>query len=245
MLNSNEWTLDKKLELCENLGKILDIDSMKIFEIIKDKRADIIFKNPDIITDDIKKKQKINLIKEIRNGFNVLCLEKENKIYINNPKSAKDFVSANFASLMNQEHFFIISLNTKYEVIGVDITSLGTKNCSIIDTSIVFKKAIQRDAYTIMAVHNHPSGNTKPSKDDIEVTKRLSSAGKILNIKLLDHLIIGDDVFSFKQNQIMLEGGGIDEFVAEKIINSACEQIGNYNVLQAYETSNVDYEIDM
>jgi DNA repair protein RadC len=77
--------------------------------------------------------------------------------------------------------------------------SQGNLNSSIIHPREVFKNAILSNANSIILVHNHPSGDINPSKEDIEVTKRLREVGNLLGIKVLDHVIIGDTFYSFGQ----------------------------------------------
>lgn len=101
-----------------------------------------------------------------------------------------------------KENFYILLLNTKNGIISRELISQGTLNGSLIHPREVFKPAIKKSANSIILVHNHPSGNTKPSEDDILITNRLVKAGNILGIKVLDHLIIGDgDFFSFKERK--------------------------------------------
>lgn len=101
-----------------------------------------------------------------------------------------------------KENFYVLLLNTKNGIISRELISEGTLNSSLVHPREVFKPAIKKSANSIILVHNHPSGNVLPSEDDILITNRLVSAGNILGINVLDHLIIGDgDFFSFKENR--------------------------------------------
>jgi len=86
-------------------------------------------------------------------------------------------------------------------IIRDEIVSTGILNASIVHPREVFKSAIKESANTIVIVHNHPSGDSTPSEEDRKITKILSDAGKLLDIKLLDHVIIGDTYYSFKENK--------------------------------------------
>ncbi len=88
-----------------------------------------------------------------------------------------------------------VLLDTKNKVISVKEISVGTLNSSLIHPREVFKEAIKESAYSIILVHNHPSGDPKPSDDDIKVTKQMIQAGKNLDIPLVDHIIIGKNKF--------------------------------------------------
>jgi len=95
----------------------------------------------------------------------------------------------------NKEHFYALFLDTKNRIIGEELISVGTLNASLIHPREVFNPAIKASANSIILVHNHPSGECEPSKEDKEVTKQIKEAGKILGINLLDHVIIGKDNF--------------------------------------------------
>ncbi len=96
---------------------------------------------------------------------------------------------------LDREHFRIILLSTKNHVIGTENISVGSLNSSIVHPREVFKKAIEKSAASIILVHNHPSGDPQPSKEDIQVTQRLVEAGELLGISVLDHIIIGDSTY--------------------------------------------------
>jgi DNA repair protein RadC len=95
----------------------------------------------------------------------------------------------------SQEHFVCLYLNTKNQVIGKETVFIGSLNSSIVHPREVYKEAIRRSSASVICLHNHPSGDPTPSREDIEVTRRLLDAGKIIGIDLLDHLIIGDGRF--------------------------------------------------
>jgi len=117
-------------------------------------------------------------------------------------KSAKDvFEYASQRLITNQqEHFMILLLDSKNRIVKDEVISIGTLNASIIHPREVFKSAIRESANSIILVHNHPSGDPEPSAEDEQITKKLFEAGELLNIKILDHVIVGKDKFwSFKE----------------------------------------------
>lgn len=91
-----------------------------------------------------------------------------------------------------EEHFCIICLNVKNKVVGVHTISVGTLNTSLVHPREVFKAAMLNNASAIILLHNHPSGDPEPSLEDTTTTQRLVSAGEIMGIKVLDHVIVGD-----------------------------------------------------
>ena len=88
---------------------------------------------------------------------------------------------------LKKEHFKVLLLNTKNEIIMIENISVGSLNSSVVHPREVFCTAIKKSACSIIAVHNHPSGNPAPSQADIDITKRLVEVGEILGIQLLDH----------------------------------------------------------
>ena len=104
----------------------------------------------------------------------------------------------------SQEHFCIFCLNTKNKITGVHTISIGSLNASIVHPREVFKAALLNNASAIVLMHNHPSGDPEPSREDIATTRRLVDAGNILGIDVLDHIIIGDGRYiSLKEHGMM------------------------------------------
>ncbi len=104
----------------------------------------------------------------------------------------------------SKEHFFVISLDTRNNFIGIDEISIGTLTASLVHPRETFESAIKRHAAHIIIAHNHPSGETDPSEDDLKITKRLTEAGKIMGIEVLDHLIITErNYLSFKEKFLL------------------------------------------
>ena len=103
-----------------------------------------------------------------------------------------------------KEHFFVIYLNARGEIVHKETVSVGTATQSLVHPREVFYPAIKRHAVAIIVVHNHPSGNVSPSQEDIATTERLLNAGKILGIPVEDHLIVsGSSYFSFKERGLL------------------------------------------
>ena len=111
------------------------------------------------------------------------------------PNDAYEMIKEQLEGL-DREQFIIACLNTKNEPTNISVVSVGSLNKAIVHPREVFKTAILSNAASIMAFHNHPSGETTPSQQDIQLTHRLYEAGELLGIKLLDHLIIGDGTFT-------------------------------------------------
>lgn len=93
---------------------------------------------------------------------------------------------------LKEEQFVVTFLDAKCKITGYQMVSKGSLTASIVHPREVYKLAIQKAAHSIIVLHNHPSGDPTPSREDIEITKRLKSVGELIGIPLLDHIIIGD-----------------------------------------------------
>lgn len=103
-----------------------------------------------------------------------------------------------------QEHFVVFFLDSRSGEIESQVVSVGTLNASIVHPREVFEPAINCSAAQIIIAHNHPSGDSEPSEDDIAITKRLNEAGKILGIEIIDHVIVSRNEWaSFKEKGLI------------------------------------------
>jgi len=128
---------------------------------------------------------------------------------ITDPKDAVNLVK-DVIGEPDRENFVVIALNTKNEFNQIQITSIGTINAALVHPREVFTGLMLCKASSFIAVHNHPSGDVKPSKEDINLTERLEASGALLGIQMLDHIIIGDDkYYSFKEEKSKEENDDI------------------------------------
>ena len=103
-----------------------------------------------------------------------------------------------------REHFVVLYLNARNQLVHKETISMGTLNANLVHPREVFEPALKHSAAGIMVAHNHPSGDPKPSEDDLEITKRLAEAGKMMGVELLDHVIIAvNNHFSFKEGRLI------------------------------------------
>jgi DNA repair protein RadC len=122
---------------------------------------------------------------------------------IRSPQDAADLFRQ-FIGDCDRESFCILCLNTKNEPTAIHQVSCGSLNASIVHPRETFKLAILSNSASILACHNHPSGQSDPSPEDIEITERLRDSGCLLGIDLLDHIILGDNAFvSMKERGLM------------------------------------------
>jgi len=124
-------------------------------------------------------------------GRRAVSMVREKRVTIRLPRDVADFMMPEMVHL-TQEHFVCLFLNTKNHVIGKQTIFVGSLDASIVHPREVFKEAIKRSSASIICLHNHPSGDPTPSREDLAVTKTLQQAGELVGISLLDHVIIGD-----------------------------------------------------
>lgn len=137
-------------------------------------------------TSKLTEKQRVVLEKEV----SVYCPEIDRKM--NTPEKIIEFARV-FLRMheLPEEYMYMLCMNNKLHMTGVFEISHGNVNSSVVGTREVFQKALLANAVCIALIHNHPSGDCTPSREDIEITKRLVKAGDILGIQVLDHIVIG------------------------------------------------------
>ena len=123
-------------------------------------------------------------------GRRFISLAPQDRAVINSPQDVANLLQAEMAAL-EQEHLRVLLLNTKNQVLRTEEVYVGNVNSSIVRPAEVFRPAVRDNAPSIIIVHNHPSGDPTPSPEDVNITRELVAAGKLLSIELLDHLVIG------------------------------------------------------
>ncbi len=137
----------------------------------------------------------IQILAAIELGRRLSQKQNDDKYTIRSPQDAAAYLMPDMTSL-SQEHFVVLFLDVKNQIIHKKTIFIGGLNASIVHPREIFREAVKRSAASIICAHNHPSGVPTPSPEDIEVTKRIQEAGFIIGIELLDHIIIGDHQFT-------------------------------------------------
>lgn len=185
----SESALDLARRLITNYGGITFIAKSSVYELSKIKGI------------GLAKACEIKACVEIGKRLN--SFKGNNRVKITSPEDVAMLVMDEMRFL-SKEHFRVIFLNTKNYVIQIKDISIGSLNSSIVHPREVFIEAIKVSSAAIILCHNHPSGDVTPSQEDINITKRLIEAGKIIGIEVLDHIIIGDiNYLSFKGKNII------------------------------------------
>lgn len=157
----------------------------------------------------IKQLMAIKGIKEVKALELLVCFElsKRTNLYISqkndvisNPESLFNFIKSEIGALSN-EQFLVVCLNTKNMIINYKIMFVGTVDVTVVHPRDIFKFAIENNASRIICAHNHPSGDVKPSNQDIKITKVLQKTGDMIGIQLVDHVIVSNSqVYSIVGN---------------------------------------------
>ncbi len=151
----------------------------------------------------IGKVKAIEILTALEIGRRKAMQEVPEKVQIGGSADAYKVLMPFLADLQTEE-FWALYLNQSNKVLGKERLTSGGINQSVVDVRILFKSALEQFATGIIVAHNHPSGNLKPSADDLKITKQISEAGKLLNIQLLDHLIISQNAyFSFADDNLL------------------------------------------
>ncbi|MEG2511297.1 MAG: DNA repair protein RadC [Bacilli bacterium] len=170
-----------------NLGTcIQDLNNTTINDLIKIK--------------GIGKSKAISILASLEFGKRVFYEKNMNNVIFNNTNKIYEYFKSNFL-LLKQEYFYAVFLDTKNKLISYKLLFIGTINKSIAHPREIFKEAVKLSATYVIIMHNHPSGDCSPSKEDIELTNNIKLSGDMIGIKLIDHIIFGNnEYYSFYEN---------------------------------------------
>jgi DNA repair protein RadC len=146
------------------------------------------------------------IIKEIHPVMKTVVIREDAPLWVTTRFTSPAQVFEMFRELNNEtkEHFITLHLDGKNRIVCKETVSIGSLNQSIVHPREVFKTALLSNAAAILLLHNHPTGDPAPSQEDLAITKRLMECGDILGIRVLDHIIIGEDCFkSFSEDGLM------------------------------------------
>ncbi len=138
----------------------------------------------------INRRSAIRLLAALELGRRLMQADKVQAACIHNPADVASLVQYDLERL-EQEELWVLLLNTRHRLLGVEHLYRGSVNCSQVRVGEIFRSAIRRNAIAIVVAHNHPGADPSPSPEDLSVTRAIAAAGKQLDIDLLDHLIFG------------------------------------------------------
>ena len=191
------------LSMTELLAVMLNIGTKKEDVLAMSSRILKEYGEKSIVSEHNPKKLAADLDIPLAHATHIIAaVELGRRLFERNPSGAKIIRTAKdvyqYTKNMHdlpKEHLRGIYLNSHYKVIHDEVVSIGTIDANIVHPREVFKPALEYSAAAIILVHNHPSGNLKPSAADIEITKQLIAAGQLLGIELIDHIIVSQKGF--------------------------------------------------
>jgi DNA repair protein RadC len=157
--------------------------------------------------EEIPSKPRSIKFKQIKAVYETLTVEEEVSNYLSPHMryTSPEQVNQIFQFLRNEtkEYFYTLHLDGKNRIICLDMVSLGTLNQSLCHPREIFKTALLSNAAAIILVHQHPTGDPSPSREDLEITRRLKEVGELIGICIIDHIIIGDSYLSFASQGLL------------------------------------------
>ena len=183
--NASAIDLGRAILACNNEG-LSDLRGMTVEELCK--------------INGVGPAKACQLMAAVELGRRISLTDRKHRYKIHNPEDISRLLMDDMR-FQKKEIFSILLLNTKHEVLGIEQISVGSLNASIVHPREVFVAAIKKSCSAIVLAHNHPSGDPAPSKEDIQITKRLIEAGSIIGIRVLDHVIIGDNAYTSLREQ--------------------------------------------
>ena len=160
-----------------------------------------------VVFTGISRRSAIRLLAALELGRRIMQADKEHAAFIHHPNDVANLVQYDLDRL-EQEELWVLLLNTRHRLLGIDHLYRGSVNCSQVRVGEVFRSAIRRNAVAIVIAHNHPGADPSPSPEDLSVTRAIAAAGKHLDIDLLDHLIFGGGKYVSLKESGLLSGGG-------------------------------------
>lgn len=187
--SKTESVKDLAIRLVKTLHSFEDLNAITYQDLIK--------------INGIKEAKAITILASIELGRRLAIPKENKKIKITKAEDIYKLFRLKVKK-EKQEKLFAIFLNTKNEIIHYEVVFIGTQNKSITHPREIFHAAIKNSAVKLLIVHNHPTGDVTPSKEDILFTKNIKDIGKLMQIPLIDHIIIGETTFfSFFDNQML------------------------------------------
>lgn len=138
----------------------------------------------------VKEAKAAQLLAAMELGKRIISAQPDQRAVVRSPQDVYTLLGAEMA-LLEQEHLRVILLNVRNQLFGVKEVYRGSVHTAVVRVAEVLRDAVRENCPNIVVVHNHPSGDPSPSPDDVAITRQIYEAGKLLNIDVLDHVIIG------------------------------------------------------
>lgn len=195
----------------KNLNKLTGIPISKIKNYAKDNNPFNILEHPMVVDPNEKQLEKIGMLNEFMASYNILRMnEEERRIKFQSPTDAGEYFLAILGCKRDRERFMVTFLDAKNRIIEINLVSEGSIAMSVVYPRDILKMALANDCKNIILSHNHPSGSTYASPEDKSITQRIVDIFHPLNIKVLDHIIVGGGKYSSMANDGYLMDDSVD-----------------------------------
>jgi len=213
----------------KNLNKLTGIPISKIKDYAKENNPFNILEHPMVVDPNEKQLEKIGMLNEFMASYNVLRMnEEEGKIKFESSTKSGEYFLAILGGTRDRERFMVAFLDTKNRIIEAKVVSEGSIAMAVVYPREILKMALANDCKNIILSHNHPSGSIDASPEDKSITQRIVDIFHPLNIKVLDHIIVGGGKYSSMAN---------DGYLKDSSINRA-----NYEPFNFCEENNIEEE---
>lgn len=209
----------------QSLNKLTGIPMSKLKSYAKENNPFNILEHPGVVDPNDRQLEKINKLNEFIASYNVLKLDQENeKITFKSPNDSGKYFASLLGGVKDKERFLVAFLDNSNSIIELRTVSQGTTNMAVVYPRDILKMALANDCSSIMLSHNHPGGSLKASSEDIALTQRIVDIFRPLDIKVLDHIIVGGYGFSSMAENGVLPSDKMDVANYEPIKLSAAEE---------------------
>jgi len=223
----------------QSLNKLTGIPMSKLKSYAKENNPFNILEHPGVVDPNDRQLEKINKLNEFIASYNVLKLDQENeKITFKSPNDSGKYFASLLGGVKDKERFLVAFLDNSNSIIELRTVSQGTTNMAVVYPRDILKMALANDCSSIILSHNHPGGSLRASNEDVALTQRIVDIFKPLDIKVLDHIIVGGYSFSSMAENGVLPNDRMDVANYEPIKLSAAEE-------EQVEYISVDEEMEL
>lgn len=193
---------NEKNSLVERLSFFTKISEDKLSDYLRGNSLQTLINHPETITPTLNQLENINKLKDLSRFYKRLT--KFTEYQFDNSREMADFLETQYPNKYDKERFIVAYLDRGNKLLGCDVVFSGTLDSAIIHPRDIMKRALKYKSDRLVLSHNHPSGNPSPSNQDVEVTARLKNVAEMLDLKILDHIIVGKNkYYSFKENHLL------------------------------------------
>jgi len=223
----------------QSLNKLTGIPMSKLKSYAKENNPFNILEHPGVVDPNDRQLEKINKLNEFIASYNVLKLDQENeKITFKSPNDSGKYFASLLGGVKDKERFLVAFLDNSNSIIELRTVSQGTTNMAVVYPRDILKMALANDCSSIILSHNHPGGSLRASNEDVALTQRIVDIFRPLDIRVLDHIIVGGYSFSSMAENGVLPSNKMDVANYDPIELTAAEE-------EQAEYISVDEELEL